>query len=306
MNTQIIIPAKGFITPYKYPFFYEAWDSMRHTNYWNLNRINFDKDKADFALLTEDQRSLVKYLLCSFGINELAIGESWAGRCLQYIKNEEITMALTEIMAQEQVHAIGYHRLVDELNIQGELNKLYFSNPILVERTNFLKGNPNNFEETLFKSTIFGEAGSLFVSFFLLGDLTRTTGLLSALNDVNFYSILDEFQLPYSHYSVGRELVNVLDMDYKVLFDKYIDEFLSLETQFIDSLPVDKELKYQLSDYLMWRLTDAKDLTKCPKPMQPFEILIRSEEHTNFFERKYTKYTNNGYLDDLDGWNWEY
>ena len=299
---KTLISAKGFLTPYKYKWFYEAWDSMRHTNYWSINRINFERDKQDFYSLSPEDQKLVKYLLCSFGINELAIGESWAGRLLGSIKNEEISLCLAEVMAQESVHAVAYHRLVDELGIDKELNKLYKANPILQERTEYLKGNPDDFEESLFKSTMFGESGSLFISFFLLGDLTRKTGKLSALNDVNFYSILDEFQLPHSHFQVGKNLMKVLGIDFKANYEKYIDEFLELGTRFIESLPVEQSLKYKLSDYLLWRLDGAKDLTKCPVDMQPFELLIRSEEHSNFFERKNTKYTNNGYADDLDGW----
>jgi ribonucleotide reductase beta subunit family protein with ferritin-like domain len=223
---------------------------------------------------------------------------------LHHIKNEEISLALYEVLAQEGLHAVSYNRLVEELNIEEELNSIYNSSEIMKKRTEFLKGDPDDFEKSLAISTLFGENGSLFVSFFLMGELTRTTGKLAGLNDVNFYSLKDEFQLPHSHYRLGLELMKVLGLKKKDLKEKYLDEFLKLEDEFIMSIPgITDTVRVELKKYLRWRVRhNSRDLSKCPEMMQPFETLIRSSEQGNFFERKVTSYTNNGYLNDIEDW----
>lgn len=301
---NILISAKGHLAPYKYPKFYKFWDDMRNKNYWSVDRINFTQDKNDFDSLPKDEQYCIKYLLASFAINELNIGRSWAGRALSVIQNEEIQLALGEIVAQESGHSVAYQKLAESLNILEELNSPIFQTKAVKERTSFLDSQDTPLITNIVVSSLFGEAVALFTTFFLLGDFTRRTGKLCGLNDVNMYSWKDEFTLPSSHVNIAKEILQILGQDpdswgIKEMIKESVEQ---IEVPFINSIPLPESWSVthqDLIDYAYWRATDEGNMRTCPQRMLAFENMIRGVDVNAFFERKGSgTYAKDNYVDD--------
>lgn len=301
--------------PFEYPKAAE-FAELFQTSIWNVNEYNFDKDIHDFnTRLTDYEKEVVKRCLLAISQIEISVKTFWANLYNHFPKAEFNQLGV--MMAyQEYVHEQSYSKLLEILGLNGDFEKI-LNVPEIQGRIDYLqkylKGSSDNAKQNyalnLALFSAFIENCSLFSQFYLMKSMNYHKGYFKGVDNVISATFIEEDM----HARVGSWLIETIREEYPDFFD---DNFKSkmirackkayeAEMKIVDWILQGSELNYvsrnNVDNFLKNRFNISMEMMGYEpifevdenekKLFKWFDLDVRLDKHTDFFNKRSTEYT---------------
>ena len=303
------------------------YDQAIRMAFWTPEHFTYDKDVRDFQLnLNDSQREVIKRCMLAIGVVENKVKTFWARIDMRMPKSEIADVGHT-FAGNEVIHKQTYKRLLDDLGLDKEFNKV-FDIPCMDGRskylTKYLQGirsrSDKEFTKSLILFTMLVENASLFTQFLLIASFNKYENLLT-----NFSSIVTATAKEENlHGQFGAELIKIIRNENPEWFDEEMEQKIrrnvrkafKAETEVLDWIFEKGELdfmpKANVVEYLKTRFNYSleqlgytpeyevdKDLLKNTKF---FERMTKCSVAFDFFNEKGTEYSETNKITD-EAWD---
>jgi ribonucleoside-diphosphate reductase subunit M2 len=268
--------------------------------FWTPDEIDFSKDQADWAKLTENEKHFIGRVLAFFAGSDGLVQENLATRFQREVDSQVVKLFYSFQNAMEGIHSETYSLLIDTyIKDEDEKAKLFDGiNTIscIGQKAEWAKkwiDSPDDFQTRLIafacvEGIFFSGA---FCSIFWL----KKRGLLPGLTFSNELISRDEGL----HTQFAVALYHTLDARSDTQIRTIIQEAVELEKEFIcDALPcsligMNAKMMSQYIEFVADRLAVQLGSKKIYGVANPFDFmdLISLEGKTNFFEKKVSDYS---------------
>lgn len=288
-----------------FPINYDDIWSMykKHVStYWTVEEIDFSKDGADWAKLSEDEQYFIKNVLAFFAASDGIVNENLVLRFMSEIKVPEVLAFYSFQNAIETVHSETYSLLIDTYIKDGiEKSKLLNAVetiPCIKKKADWamkwIESTDDNFATRLVAFACI--EGIFFSGAFCAIYWIKERGLMHGLTFSNELisrdeSLHTEFAiLLYSHIKnkLSEEKIHSI-----------IKEAVNIEKEFIiDSLPcrllgMNSDLMSEYIEFVSDRICIQLGYNKIYNVSNPFDFMdrISLEDKQNFFEVRVSNYS---------------
>jgi len=269
--------------------------------FWTPEEIDFSKDQADWAKLTEDEKHFIKQVLAFFAGSDGIVMENLVTRFQGEVSSQVVKLFYSFQNAMEGIHSETYSLLIDTY-VKDEEEKARLFNAIETIECIKYKGTwavgwmgSNQSFGTRLVAFAFVEgiffSGAFWAIFWL-----KKRGLMPGLTFSNELISRDEGL----HTQFAVSLFHTLpEKPHPDIIKSIIVGAVSLEKEFIcDALPcsligMNSKMMSQYIEFVADRLAVQLGLKKIYGTPNPFDFmdLISLEGKTNFFEKKVSEYS---------------
>lgn len=288
-----------------FPINYDDIWSMykKHVStYWTVEEIDFSKDGADWAKLSNDEQYFIKNVLAFFAASDGIVNENLVLRFMSEIKVPEVLAFYSFQNAIETVHSETYSLLIDTY-IKDDIEKSKLLNavetiPCIKKKADWamkwIESTDDNFATRLVAFACI--EGIFFSGAFCAIYWIKERGLMHGLTFSNELisrdeSLHTEFAiLLYSHIKnkLSEEKIHSI-----------IKEAVNIEKEFIiDSLPcrllgMNSDLMSEYIEFVSDRICIQLGYNKIYNVSNPFDFMdrISLEDKQNFFEVRVSNYS---------------
>jgi ribonucleoside-diphosphate reductase beta chain len=302
--------------PYEYPALLGYRDAIRHS-YWLHTEFSYASDLQDYALVGEEERSLVARSLLAIAQVELSVKLFWARLYEVFPKPEVAEVGMT--FAESEVrHANAYAHLLELLGLE-DLFPRALEEPALKERARLLREalgrasrmssekDLRSYALALFLFSAFTEHVSLFSQFYVLMALNRRVGRFKGISNAIEATSKEE----NIHGLFGVELLRLLRAERPGLFQGFEEEALAFvqplyrgEEALLDWIFAggDTEAvgREEAGEFLKHRLNEVLRLHGLPAPFPVregvlkdkdwFELELLADKEVDFFNKRSVAY----------------
>ena len=269
--------------------------------FWTPEEIDFSKDQADWAKLTENEKHFIKKVLAFFAGSDGIVMENLVTRFQGEVKSQVVKLFYSFQNAMEGIHSETYSLLIDTyVKDEAEKAKLFDA----IQTIPCIKKKADWALEWMDSDNSFGTRlaafacveGIFFSGAFCAIFWLKKRGLLPGLTFSNELISRDEGLHTQFAVSLFHTLADKPD---PVIIRRIIWDAVELEKEFIcDALPwslIGMNAK-MMSDYIEFvadRLSVQLGGRKIFLTQNPFDFmdLISLEGKTNFFEKKVSDYS---------------
>ena len=269
--------------------------------FWTPEEIDFSKDHADWAKLTEDEKHFVTHILAFFAGSDGIVMENLVTRFQGDVDSQVVKLFYSFQNAMEGIHSETYSLLIDTyVKNEEEKSKLFNAIDTIACIKNkaiwaelFMASNQPFAQRLVAFACVEGIFFSgAFCSIYWL----KKRGLMPGLTFSNELISRDEGL----HTQFAVALFHTLsDKPDPEVIEAIITSAVSLEKDFIcDSLPcaligMNANMMSQYIEFVADRLAVQLGLKKIYGTANPFDFmdLISLEGKTNFFEKKVSDYS---------------
>lgn len=300
MDPLFLPETRNAALPILYPTIYEQLLKQRGC-FWQTHEVPLDKDLADWAILTADEKHFIKHILAFFATSDLIVTENLEERFLDDIKIIEVRMMYRFQEVMEDIHSEMYALLIDTyISDLEEKNKLFNAVreiPVIKKKAEWAKKWINSTNPYCHRLIAFATVeGILFSGSFCAIYWLKNRGLLPGFTFSNDFISRDEGL----HVEGALTIHNLLyeKADQKIAHE-ITREAVELEIEFItEALPcrliginagnMKEYIKYVANGQL--KLFGYSEIY--PNVAQPFPFmdLIRLDSKANFFEKNSSQY----------------
>lgn len=290
--------------PIKYDDMWEHY--KKHvSSFWIVEEVPLDKDIQDWEKLTDEEKHFIKHVLAFFAGSDGIVLENLVERFMSEIQIPEARCFYGFQGAMENIHSEMYSQLINTyIKDKTEQHRLFNAIqtiPCVGKKANWAVKWIND-KETNFATRLLAFAaieGIFFSGSFCAIFWLKNRNLMPGLTLSNEFISRDEglhtdfAVILYKHIvkKVPEETVH-----------KLFQEAVSIEEEFIiDAIPcrmigMNSELMTQYIHYVCDRLLIQLGYNKLYNAVNPFNFMenISTEEKTNFFEGRVSRYSKFG------------
>lgn len=269
--------------------------------FWTPEEIDFSKDHADWAKLTEDEKHFITHILAFFAGSDGIVMENLVTRFQGEVSSQVVKLFYSFQNAMEGIHSETYSLLIDTY-VKEEAEKAKLFNAI--ETIHCIKDKANWALHWMNSDRSFGTRlvafacveGIFFSGAFCAIFWLKKRGLMPGLTFSNELISRDEglhtqFAVSLFHTCPERPSPEIIQ--------SIIVGAVALEKEFIcDALPcsligMNSKMMSQYIEFVADRLAVQLGLKKIYGTANPFDFmdLISLEGKTNFFEKKVSDYS---------------
>jgi len=269
--------------------------------FWTPEEIDFSKDHADWAKLTEDEKHFVTHILAFFAGSDGIVMENLVTRFQGEVDSQVVKLFYSFQNAMEGIHSETYSLLIDTY-VKDEVEKVKLFNAI--ETIPCIKNKADWALHWMKADNMFGTRlaafacveGIFFSGAFCSIYWLKKRGLMPGLTFSNELISRDEGL----HTQFAVALFHTLPVKPEPeVIEAIITGAVNLEKEFIcDSLPcaligMNAKMMSQYIEFVADRLAVQLGLKKIYGTHNPFDFmdLISLEGKTNFFEKKVSDYS---------------
>ena len=269
--------------------------------FWTPEEIDFSKDQADWAKLTEDEKHFIKQVLAFFAGSDGIVMENLVTRFQGEVSSQVVKLFYSFQNAMEGIHSETYSLLIDTY-VKDEEEKARLFNAI--ETIDCIKYKGTWAVGWMGSNQSFGTRlvafacveGIFFSGAFCAIFWLKKRGLMPGLTFSNELISRDEGL----HTQFAVSLFHTLsEKPHPDVIKSIIVGAVSLEKEFIcDALPcsligMNSKMMSQYIEFVADRLAVQLGLKKIYGTPNPFDFmdLISLEGKTNFFEKKVSDYS---------------
>ena len=269
--------------------------------FWTPEEIDFSKDQADWAKLTEDEKHFIKQVLAFFAGSDGIVMENLVTRFQGEVSSQVVKLFYSFQNAMEGIHSETYSLLIDTY-VKDEEEKARLFNAI--ETIDCIKYKGTWAVGWMGSNQSFGTRlvafacveGIFFSGAFCAIFWLKKRGLMPGLTFSNELISRDEGL----HTQFAVALFHTLpEKPAPEIIQSIIIGAVSLEKEFIcDALPcsligMNSKMMSQYIEFVADRLAVQLGLKKIYGTPNPFDFmdLISLEGKTNFFEKKVSDYS---------------
>jgi ribonucleoside-diphosphate reductase subunit M2 len=269
--------------------------------FWTPEEIDFSKDQADWAKLTEDEKHFIKQVLAFFAGSDGIVMENLVTRFQGEVSSQVVKLFYSFQNAMEGIHSETYSLLIDTY-VKDEEEKARLFNAI--ETIDCIKYKGTWAVGWMGSNQSFGTRlvafacveGIFFSGAFCAIFWLKKRGLMPGLTFSNELISRDEGL----HTQFAVSLFHTLpEKPAPEIIQSIIIGAVSLEKEFIcDALPcsligMNSKMMSQYIEFVADRLAVQLGLKKIYGTPNPFDFmdLISLEGKTNFFEKKVSDYS---------------
>jgi ribonucleoside-diphosphate reductase subunit M2 len=269
--------------------------------FWTPEEIDFSKDQADWAKLTEDEKHFIKQVLAFFAGSDGIVMENLVTRFQGEVSSQVVKLFYSFQNAMEGIHSETYSLLIDTY-VKDEEEKAKLFNAI--ETIDCIKYKGTWAVGWMGSNQSFGTRlvafacveGIFFSGAFCAIFWLKKRGLMPGLTFSNELISRDEGL----HTQFAVSLFHTLsEKPHPDVIKSIIVGAVSLEKEFIcDALPcsligMNSKMMSQYIEFVADRLAVQLGLKKIYGTPNPFDFmdLISLEGKTNFFEKKVSDYS---------------
>ena len=269
--------------------------------FWTPEEIDFSKDQADWAKLTEDEKHFIKHVLAFFAGSDGIVMENLVTRFQGEVSSQVVKLFYSFQNAMEGIHSETYSLLIDTY-VKDEEEKARLFNAI--ETIDCIRYKGTWAVGWMGSNQSFGTRlvafacveGIFFSGAFCAIFWLKKRGLMPGLTFSNELISRDEGLHTQFAVSLFHTLVEKPHPD---IIKSIIVGAVSLEKEFIcDALPcsligMNATMMSQYIEFVADRLAVQLGLKKIYGTPNPFDFmdLISLEGKTNFFEKKVSDYS---------------
>tara|TARA_Y100000389_G_scaffold193911_1_gene223245 strand:- start:617 stop:1522 length:906 start_codon:yes stop_codon:yes gene_type:complete len=273
--------------------------------FWTVEEIDFTKDIADWAKLSENEKHFVSMVLAFFAGSDGIVLENLVERFMQEVDVPEVRSFYAFQTASETIHSETYSLLIDTyINDQLQKNKLFdaINNFDCVNKKakwaiKWIQDKDSCFAKRLIAFA--AVEGIFFSGSFCAIFWLKKRGLLPGLALSNEFISRDEALHTEFAILIYSKFAEKID---KETITEIITEAVSIEKEFIiDALPcrligMNSELMKQYIEFVADRLLVQLGNAKYYNVSNPFSFMdmISMEGKTNFFEKRVSEYSKAG------------
>jgi len=269
--------------------------------FWTPEEIDFSKDQADWAKLTEDEKHFIKHVLAFFAGSDGIVMENLVTRFQGEVSSQVVKLFYSFQNAMEGIHSETYSLLIDTY-VKDEEEKARLFNAI--ETIDCIRYKGTWAVGWMGSNQSFGTRlvafacveGIFFSGAFCAIFWLKKRGLMPGLTFSNELISRDEGLHTQFAVALFHTLVEKPHPD---IIKSIIVGAVSLEKEFIcDALPcsligMNATMMSQYIEFVADRLAVQLGLKKIYGTPNPFDFmdLISLEGKTNFFEKKVSDYS---------------
>lgn len=304
--------------PFKYPFAVEAEKKQVIDTYWHEGQIDLQDDLRQYhskdGLATpncshEYNKKVLDTMLLFFTQQDMSVAGGYV-ELLPYTKNNEIKSLFLQHAAKEVRHQRAYALAGETFGFTDADWNAFRQYKEMVNKIDVMTSTDMDVSTPLgyclkLTQVLLGEGIGLFSAFTSLLNFKRF-GLLIGFNDVNSWSLLDEFLHVQNNIAVVHTIIPQLSEEdrfalianTKIMVDKFVEaEHLVIDLLYEDG-PLEGITISQFKDYITYlgklRLFELGYIGKLEVPENPMkwmDSMLGAERHGAFFEKKITDYS---------------
>ena len=298
------IPNHFTLFPINYPDIWEHYKKHLST-FWVAEEVPLDKDKTQWDTLSKDEQHFIKHILAFFAGSDGIVLENLVERFMSEIEIPEARCFYGFQIAIENIHSEMYSLLIDTLiSDTQEKNKLFNAIqtiPCVGKKAKWalkwLQDDEANFQTRLLAFS--AVEGIFFSGSFCAIYWLKNRNIMPGLTMSNEFISRDEGLhtdfaiLLYSHIvnRLSEETVHQLFREAVEIEEEFINEAIPCQMIGMDSKKMSQYIHY-VADRLLVQL----NYSKLYNDSNPFSFMehISTEEKTNFFEHRVTRYSKFG------------
>jgi ribonucleoside-diphosphate reductase beta chain len=272
--------------------------------FWTPEEIDFSKDSADWAKLTENEQHFIKRILAFFAGSDGIVQENLASRFQREVTSPVVKLFYSFQNAMEGIHSETYSLLIDtyvkEKEEQNHLFQAIDTIPCIAKKAQWaLKWIDSQADFTTRLLAFACVEGIFFSGAFCSIFWLKKRGLMPGLTFSN--ELISRDEALHTLFAIALYHAQENKLSETVIHD-IIREAVEIEKEFIcDALPcsligMNNKLMSQYIEFVADRLAVQLGTSKIYKAANPFDFmdLISLEGKTNFFEKKVSEYSKPG------------
>lgn len=297
-------PTRFTLFPIMKPKLYQQYKNHLAV-FWVTDEIILDKDRKDWAKLTDNERYFIKNVLAFFAGSDGIVQENLAARFMKEIQYPEARNFYSVQMMIEAVHSELYSLLIDtyidDKEEKSSLFRAIQTIPCVKLKADWaqkwIESTEHNFATRLVAFAVV--EGIFFSASFCAIYWLKERGLMPGLTTSNELIARDEGLHVQFAVSLYEEIERKLPKD---IIHDIIRDAVNIEKEFItESIPcsmigMNSALMIQYIQYCADRLSTQLGYGKIYSVMNPFDFMerISLEGKDNFFEKRVTSYAKSG------------
>lgn len=303
------------------------YDQAIRQSFWTPEHFTYDRDVRDFKIkLTETQKEAIKRCMLAIGVVENKVKTFWARIDIRMPKTEIADVGHT-FAGNEVIHKITYKRLLDDLGLDKEFEKI-FNIECMDGRskylTKYLQGinsrSNKEFTKSLILFTLLVENCSLFTQFLIISSFNKYENILTNFSTIVTATAKEE----NLHGQFGAELIKIIRKENPEWFDEEMEQKIRrnvrkayrAEVKVLDWIFEKGELdfmpKENVIEYLKLRFNYSLEQlgyepefdidSSLIKPTKYFDRMTKSSVAFDFFNEKGTEYSETNKITD-EAWD---
>ena len=300
-------PDRFVLFPIRYT---DLWDMYERlvASFWTVGEINFSQDEADFAKLSENERTFIKNILAFFAASDGIVNENLARNFSDEVQIPEAKSFYSVQQFNETIHSQTYSLMIDRYvqNVDEKTHLLRGAQtiPSVKKKANWAlkwirRENCPEFAKRLIAFACV--EGIMFSGSFCAIFWLKKRGLMHGLSFSNELISRDEGMHQDFAVMLFKYLVNKPSQQEVVTI---VSEAVDNEKEFIiESIPcrmvgMNDVLMGEYIEYVADRLLLQLGYSAIYGTQNPFDFMehISLSGKTNFFERRVGEYTKAGVL----------
>jgi ribonucleoside-diphosphate reductase beta chain len=321
MNNQNNINNDNFIEPLLRPIenhftlfpikYMDVWQHYKKhmSTFWIVDEVPLDKDQEHWQKLTDNERHFIKHVLAFFAGSDGIVNENLIERFMSDVQIPEVRCFYGFQVAIENIHSEMYSQLIDTyIKDKPEQDRLFNAIktiPCISKKANWalkwINDDKSNFATRLLAFA--AVEGIFFSGSFCAIFWLKNRNLMPGLTLSNEFISRDEgLHTDFAVLLYGH-IVNKLSEE---TVHQLFKEAVSIEEEFInDAIPcrmigMNADSMSQYIQFVCDRLLSQLGYSKLYNVTNPFNFMenISTEEKTNFFEGRVSRYAKFGVGDD--------
>jgi len=313
--------------PFKYPFAVEAEKKQVIDTYWHEGQIDLQDDLRQYyskdGLKTpncshEYNKYVLDTLLLFFTQLDMSVAQGYV-ELLPHTKNNEIKSLFLTHGSKEVRHQRAYALAGETFGFTDADWNAFRQYKEMTSKIDVMTFNSVPVSTPLgyalkLTQVLLGEGIGLFAAFTSLLNFKRY-GLLIGFNDINQWSLLDEFLHVENNITVLKQIIPELDDSERnnliEVTKVLVKDFVDAEHAVIDLLyekgsleGIDKEDFKNYINYLgkniLFKIGYVGSLEVPNNPLKWMDSMLSAERHGAFFEKKITDYSHKKLEGDID------
>lgn len=290
--------------PIKY---HDIWAHYKKhlSTFWIVEEVPLDKDKADWDKLNEDERHFIKHVLAFFAASDGIVLENLVERFMNDIQIPEARCFYGFQIGIENIHSEMYSLLIDTyIDNKEEQNKLFnaiHTIPCVGKKAKWalkwIKDDSSNFATRLLAFA--AVEGIFFSGSFCAIFWLKNRNVMPGLTLSNEFISRDEGLHTDFAVLLYKHIVNKIPEE---TVHQLFKEAVDIEEEFInEAIPcrmigMNAEAMTQYIHFVCDRLLVQLGYNKLFNAVNPFNFMenISTEEKTNFFEGRVSRYAKFG------------
>ena len=323
-ETEIDIECSNLFRPSKtYKPFHYGWAvelCVDHEDvHWVESEAELSEDVRDWQLrLTPEEKQHITHILRLFTQSDVEVGRVYYDHLIPRFQNNEVRNMLGSFACREAIHQRAYALLNDTLGLPDSDYCAFLEYQEMADKVELMTSvdttTMTGLKYTIVQAVL-NEGVSLFASFAMLLSYQRY-GKMKGMGTIVEWSLRDEnmhvegltklyeTMTQEGHFRVRPEDHMVEGMAKQVvkLEDKFID--MAFELGDVEGLTAEETKNYIrfVTNVRLQALGYKAPFDVHENPLEWLDWVVGGKDHSNFFEKRVTEYSNTPLIGD---WDWE-